>query len=66
MARLAFSPFLSMLARSNEYAQGGSPLLTCSMYKYCHYSNTAINKGGQTQPSGLLDYITQSDGWCKY
>ncbi|KAF8347200.1 hypothetical protein F5887DRAFT_49662 [Amanita rubescens] len=46
--------------------KGGSPDLTCSMYKTCHYSNTAINKGGQTQPSGLLDYITQSDGWCKY
>ncbi|KAF8347203.1 hypothetical protein F5887DRAFT_915972 [Amanita rubescens] len=46
--------------------QNGSPDLTCSMYKTCHYSNTAINKGGQTQPSGLLDYITESDGWCKY
>ncbi|KAF8347199.1 hypothetical protein F5887DRAFT_1072714 [Amanita rubescens] len=47
--------------------KGGSPDLTCSMYKSCHYSNTAINKGGQTQePSGLLDYIIDSDGWCKY
>ncbi|KAF8347194.1 hypothetical protein F5887DRAFT_49445 [Amanita rubescens] len=46
--------------------KNGSPDLTCSMYKTCHYSNTAINKGGQTQPSGLLDYITESDGWCKY
>ncbi|KAF8347201.1 hypothetical protein F5887DRAFT_1157804 [Amanita rubescens] len=45
--------------------KGGSPDLTCSMYKTCHYANTAINKGGQTQPSGLLDYITESDGWCR-
>ncbi|KAF8347242.1 hypothetical protein F5887DRAFT_1281340 [Amanita rubescens] len=47
--------------------KGGSPDLTCSMYGSCHYANTATNKGGQTQePSNLLDYIVDSDGWCKH
>ncbi len=64
--KVGFFPFLSKSTRSNGFSQNGSPDLTCSMYKTCHYANTAINKGGQTQPSGLLDYITESDGWCKY
>ncbi|KAF8347241.1 fruit-body specific protein A [Amanita rubescens] len=45
---------------------GGNPDLTCSMYKSCHYANTATNKGGQTEPSGLPEYIIESDGWCKF
>ncbi|KAF8347240.1 fruit-body specific protein A [Amanita rubescens] len=39
--------------------KGGSPDLTCSMYKSCHYASN----GGQTQPP---EYIIESDGWCKY
>ena len=35
------------------------------MYKYCHYADTATNKGGQKQPDGEVDYITYSDGWCQ-
>ncbi|KAF8622823.1 hypothetical protein AX15_006739 [Amanita polypyramis BW_CC] len=46
--------------------KNGSPLLTCSLYKYCHYASDAINRGGQTQPDGSVNYITDSDGWCKY
>ncbi|KAF8340176.1 hypothetical protein F5887DRAFT_1076979 [Amanita rubescens] len=45
--------------------KNGSTELTCSMYRSCHYADTATNKGGQRQPSGLLDYITDSDGWCR-
>ncbi|KAF8347187.1 fruit-body specific protein A, partial [Amanita rubescens] len=45
--------------------KNGSTLLTCSMYKDCHYADTATNKGGQTQPDGQVDYITNSDGWCQ-
>ncbi|KAF8343710.1 hypothetical protein F5887DRAFT_282973 [Amanita rubescens] len=47
------------------YGKNGSYELTCSMYKSCHYADTATNKGGQKQPSGLLDYISNSDGWCR-
>jgi len=45
--------------------KGGSTLLTCSMYQSCHNADTATNTGGQTQPDGTVDYITNSDGWCQ-
>jgi len=43
----------------------GSTQLTCSLFSLCHTSSDADNRGGQTQPSGKIDYITDSAGWCK-
>jgi len=43
----------------------GSPLLTCSLYTSCHNATDATNTGGQSQPDGSIDYIIESDGWCK-
>lgn len=42
----------------------GSPLLTCSLYSGCHTAAEATNTGGQTQPDGSVDFITDSEGWC--
>ncbi|KAF5362938.1 hypothetical protein D9758_007077 [Tetrapyrgos nigripes] len=42
----------------------GSPLLTCSLYTACQGPETAINAGGQSQPDGSINYITNSDGFC--
>ncbi|KAJ7579067.1 hypothetical protein C8J56DRAFT_964760 [Mycena floridula] len=42
----------------------GSPLLTCSLFSYCHTAADADNAGGQSQPDGTMDYITDSEGWC--
>ncbi|KAJ7588183.1 hypothetical protein C8J56DRAFT_1004475 [Mycena floridula] len=41
----------------------GSPLLTCSLFSYSHSAADAINMGGQSQPDGSMDYITDSEGW---
>ncbi|ESK87494.1 fruit-body specific protein a [Moniliophthora roreri MCA 2997] len=43
----------------------GSPLLTCSLYASCHGAELATNTGGQTQPDGSVNFITDSDGYCK-
>ncbi|PFH49319.1 hypothetical protein AMATHDRAFT_48822 [Amanita thiersii Skay4041] len=43
----------------------GSPLLTCALFRACHTADDADNRGGQTQPDGSVDFITDSDGWCK-
>ncbi|KAH6919118.1 hypothetical protein BKA70DRAFT_1555055 [Coprinopsis sp. MPI-PUGE-AT-0042] len=43
----------------------GSKRLTCSLYAKCHSSKDATNEGGQTQPDGSVNYIRNSDGWCK-
>ncbi|KAG6812619.1 hypothetical protein H0H92_001838 [Tricholoma furcatifolium] len=45
--------------------KGGSTQLTCSLFTLCHTSSDADNFGGQTQPDGSVDYITDSEGWCK-
>jgi len=45
--------------------KNGSPLLTCALFKICHGAADAINYGGQTQPDGSVDYIKDSNGWCK-
>ncbi|KAG7442466.1 uncharacterized protein BT62DRAFT_906011 [Guyanagaster necrorhizus] len=45
--------------------KNGSPLLTCSLFSQCHSAADSINRGGQTQPDGSIDYITNSDGYCK-
>ncbi|RDB21357.1 hypothetical protein Hypma_011385 [Hypsizygus marmoreus] len=43
----------------------GSTKLTCSLYTKCHTSSDATNTGGQTQPDGSVNFIRNSDGWCK-
>ncbi|KAJ2913111.1 hypothetical protein MD484_g7303, partial [Candolleomyces efflorescens] len=43
----------------------GSTQLTCSLWGSCHDASTATNTGGQTQPDGSVNYIRESDGWCK-
>ncbi|KAJ3984080.1 hypothetical protein F5890DRAFT_93347 [Lentinula detonsa] len=43
--------------------KNGSPLLTCSLYSELHTAADATNKGGQTQPDGSVDYITDSAGY---
>ncbi|KDR67275.1 hypothetical protein GALMADRAFT_283615 [Galerina marginata CBS 339.88] len=45
--------------------KGGSTDLTCSLFKFCHTSADADNAGGQSQPDGSIDFIINSDGWCK-
>ncbi|KAJ7584307.1 hypothetical protein C8J56DRAFT_950620 [Mycena floridula] len=42
----------------------GSPLLTCSLFSSCHTAADADNAGGQSQPDGSIDFITDSEGWC--
>lgn len=44
--------------------KGGSTQLSCSLFSQCHNSSDATNLGGQTQPNGSVDFITNSDGWC--
>ena len=58
-------PYFSYQHVPEPSLQNGSPLLTCALFKDCHTSSDAINYGGQTQPDGSVDYITDSDGWCK-
>ncbi|KAF8064154.1 hypothetical protein FPV67DRAFT_204207 [Lyophyllum atratum] len=45
--------------------KGGSTQLTCSLFTVCYDATTAINTGGQSQPDGSIDFITNSDGYCK-
>ncbi|KAJ6611218.1 hypothetical protein B0H10DRAFT_375149 [Mycena sp. CBHHK59/15] len=45
--------------------KNGSPLLTCSLFTSCLPASSADNCGGQTQPDGSIDFITNSDGYCK-
>ncbi|KAK0211348.1 hypothetical protein DFS33DRAFT_373241 [Desarmillaria ectypa] len=45
--------------------KNGSPLLTCSLFSHCHTLVDAINRGGQSQPDGSIDFVTNSDGYCK-
>ncbi|CAA7261932.1 unnamed protein product [Cyclocybe aegerita] len=43
----------------------GSTQLTCSLFSKCHTSSDATNTGGQTQPDGSINFIRNSDGYCK-
>ncbi|KAF8894996.1 hypothetical protein CPB84DRAFT_1816011 [Gymnopilus junonius] len=43
----------------------GSTQLTCSLFSKCHDPSTADNRGGQSQPNGSVNYIINSDGFCK-
>ncbi|KAJ6548734.1 hypothetical protein B0H19DRAFT_1161851 [Mycena capillaripes] len=42
-----------------------NPQLTCALFTYCLDASTADNCGGQTQPDYTIDYIRNSDGYCK-
>ncbi|KAF8890127.1 hypothetical protein BD779DRAFT_1671482 [Infundibulicybe gibba] len=45
--------------------KGGSTQLTCSLFSLCHDASDADNRGGQSQPNGSVDFIIDSDGFCK-
>ncbi|KAF7369117.1 hypothetical protein MVEN_00238900 [Mycena venus] len=45
--------------------KNGSPQLTCALFQKCLTADSADNCGGQTQPDGSVDFITNSDGYCK-
>ncbi|KAJ4479737.1 hypothetical protein C8J55DRAFT_560884 [Lentinula edodes] len=40
-----------------------NPQLTCSLYSVVHTAADATNKGGQTEPDGFMDYISNSAGY---
>ncbi|KAF8148327.1 hypothetical protein K438DRAFT_1625528 [Mycena galopus ATCC 62051] len=46
-------------------AKDGSSQLTCALFSECLTQSSAIHCGGQTQPNGTINYITDSDGYCK-
>ncbi|CAK5274183.1 unnamed protein product [Mycena citricolor] len=46
--------------------KNGSPQLTCALFSAsCLNATSADNCGGQTQPDGSIDYIINSDGYCR-
>ncbi|KAJ7719078.1 hypothetical protein DFH07DRAFT_1067921 [Mycena maculata] len=45
--------------------KGGSTQLTCSLFSTCLTAASNDNCGGQTQPNGSVDFIINSDGYCK-
>jgi len=45
--------------------KNGSPLLTCALFSEFHTAAQADNAGGQTQPDGSIDFITDSAGYDK-
>ncbi|KAJ7472363.1 hypothetical protein B0H11DRAFT_1352461 [Mycena galericulata] len=45
--------------------KNGSTQLTCSLFSTCLTAAANDNCGGQTQPDGSVDFITNSDGYCK-
>ncbi|KAK0496690.1 hypothetical protein EDD18DRAFT_172878 [Armillaria luteobubalina] len=45
--------------------KNGSTQLTCALFSKCHTGADADNRGGQTQPDGSINYITDSAGYCK-
>ena len=55
----------SQLAYHDVNGKGGSTQLTCSLFSKCHDASTADNRGGQSQPNGSVDYITNSDAFCR-
>ncbi|KAF7375778.1 hypothetical protein MSAN_00467500 [Mycena sanguinolenta] len=47
------------------YGKNGSPQLTCALFSKCLTASCADNCGGQSQPDGSIDYISESSGYCK-
>ncbi|KAF7324643.1 hypothetical protein MKEN_00505800 [Mycena kentingensis (nom. inval.)] len=59
--------FVNTYHDNNAANKGFSDRLTCSLFTTCQTNATAINCGGQGQPqNGGLNYITSSEGYCKY
>ncbi|KAK7447073.1 hypothetical protein VKT23_014285 [Stygiomarasmius scandens] len=56
----------STLIMMSTERQNGSPLLTCSLFSRIHGPEAATNKGGQTQPDGSINFITDSAGFYRY
>ena len=56
---------LRIVAYHDVNGKGGSPDLTCSLFSSCHGVEDADNRGGQSQPDGSVDFIIDSDGFCK-
>ncbi|KAF9022925.1 fruit-body specific protein A, partial [Hymenopellis radicata] len=46
-------------------AKDGSTQLTCALFSKCHDQKDADNCGGQTEPDGSINFITESAGYCK-
>jgi hypothetical protein len=53
------------LADNFLYLQNGSPQLTCALFSKCLTAASADNCGGQSQPDDGINYITNSNGYCK-
>ncbi|KAJ6460272.1 hypothetical protein C8R45DRAFT_1180437 [Mycena sanguinolenta] len=45
--------------------KNGSTLLTCALFSQCLTANSADNCAGQTQSDGSVDFISESNGYCK-
>ncbi|XP_006462991.1 hypothetical protein AGABI2DRAFT_194032 [Agaricus bisporus var. bisporus H97] len=43
----------------------GSLQLSCALFTLCHGAEDADNIGGQSQPDGSINFIEDSNGWCK-
>ncbi|PBK59677.1 hypothetical protein ARMSODRAFT_966733 [Armillaria solidipes] len=56
--------FVNCSSYHDVNGKNGSPLLTCSLFTQCHTLVDAVNRGGQTQADGTIDFITNSDGYC--
>ncbi|KAK0206732.1 hypothetical protein DFS33DRAFT_615492 [Desarmillaria ectypa] len=63
--RMSPMPNFLYTAYHDVNGKGGSPLLTCSLFSKCHTIADATNVGGQTQSDGSINYITDSEGYCK-
>ncbi|KAJ7809012.1 hypothetical protein B0H14DRAFT_2608407 [Mycena olivaceomarginata] len=50
---------------SRRQWKNGSPQLTCALFSKCLTAASADNCGEQSQPDGSIDYITNSNGYCK-
>ncbi|KAF7325806.1 hypothetical protein MKEN_00431300 [Mycena kentingensis (nom. inval.)] len=50
---------------NNATGKGNSTMLTCSLFSKCLGESSADNCGGQGQPDGSIEFITESSGYCK-
>jgi len=57
--------FVNAYHDNNDAGKGNSTQLTCSLFSKCLTASSADNCGGQGQPDGGVDFITDSSGWCK-
>ncbi|KAF7313881.1 hypothetical protein HMN09_00545900 [Mycena chlorophos] len=57
--------FINTYHDNNAADKDYSPLLTCALFSKCLTASSADNCGGQGQPDGGIEFITQSYGYCK-